>query len=55
MEVVELDLERPQGVGERSGVGCDRKGRRKKKSLNRVQEIFCYEDVAQSGLRVFEK
>ena len=37
-------------------MGCGQKGpRKKKKILNRDQETLYEEDVAQSGLRVFEK
>ena len=48
VEAVELDLELQGDCGQK-----DR--RKKKKSLNRDQETLHEEDVAQSGLRVFEK
>ena len=37
--------------------GCGPKGRRQKKhrSLSRDRETWCEEEVAESGLRVFEK
>ena len=41
---------------EPQGVGCGQKApRKKKKILNRDQETLYEEDVAQSGVRVFEK
>ena len=56
MEVVELDLERLQKNWEPQGVGCGPKGQRKKKrNLSRDWETLYEEEVAQSGLNVFEK